>query len=264
MLIAYSSVGKTTIALNTIRANKQVPTLFFSLEMSWRQVVSRLTAMEFNIGTQQIEAEVKDSGGINRYAPHMVESYHRFVCDDTPGISLKQARQSFERATEVLGEPPRLVVWDYLERLGGAGLLNKAEAIDRAAEKMADWHREHDCSGIVLHQVGKGSDSRGHKPLSIDDGRYGGHQAMDYVIGAYAPRLNPELNEWEVTQCEEELYLQLLKSRSGMSKPAGVKHRKHPVTMRIAADGDFMAFAGSPSPASQLAVLPGGFNGTQG
>lgn len=251
MLLAYSSVGKTTIGLNVIRHNHTVPTLFFSLEMSWRQVISRLTAQEFNIGTQQIEEEIKASGGINRYGQHMADRYHRFVCDDTPNISLKGAKASFEKATELLGEPPRLVVWDYLERLGGTGLMNKAEAIDRAAERMADWHREHDVSGIVLHQVGKGSDTGGFKPLSLDSGRYGGHQAMDYVVGAYAPRLNPELNEYQVSQVQDELFLQLLKSRSGAASPAGKKHRMDPVTMRIAGESDIAAFTTTPFPTFQ-------------
>lgn len=251
MVIAYSSVGKTTIALNMLRHNHTVPALFFSLEMSWRQVISRLTAMEFNIGTQQIEAEVKESGGVNRYGQHMADRFCKLVCDDTPAISLKQAKRSFEAATEELGEPPRLVVWDYLERLGGTGLMNKAEAIDRAAERMADWHREHDVSGVVLHQVGKGSDTGGFRPLSLDDGRYGGHQAMDFVVGAYAPRLDPNLSEWDRQQIDDDIYFQLLKSRSGMASPTGKKHRKDPVSMRIALPGDFSSFASPEAPQQQ-------------
>lgn len=233
MVIAYSSVGKTSIGMNVIRNNPTVPALFISLEMSWRQVVARLTAMQFDISTQAIEAEVKENLGFNRYGQDMADRFSKLVCDDTPAISLKQAKESFRKATDILGEPPRLVVWDYLERIGGTGLMNKAEAIDRAAEKMADWHREMDCSGIVLHQVGKGSDTGGFKPLSLDDGRYGGHQAMDYVVGAFAPRLNPELNEWESSQVQPELYMQLLKSRSGAARPVGVKHRQDPISMRI-------------------------------
>ncbi len=252
MLIAYSSVGKTNVGLNILRNNWEIPALFFSLEMSWRQVVSRLTAMEFNVGTQEIEADVKANGGINQYGQHMSDRFSRLVCDDTPAISLKQARASFERATEILGEPPRLIVWDYLERIGGAGLMNKAEAIDRAAERLADWHREHDTSGIVLHQVGKGSDTGGFKPLSLDDGRYGGHQAMDYVIGAYAPRLNPDLTDQEHQRVDDQLWLQLLKSRSGPAAPLGKQHRLDPVSMRITGHGQIPLI---PQPSVQPTAL---------
>lgn len=232
MLIAYSSVGKTSIALNIIRNNPHVPTLFFSLEMSWRQVVSRLTAMEYGISTQQIEAKIKELG-YNPYHDHMVDRFSHFVCDDTPAISLKAAKESYRRASELLPEPPRLVVWDYLERIGGMNLMGGPEKVTQATMKMADWHRDMDCSGVLLHQVGKGSDTGGYKPLSIDDGKYGGHESMDYVIGAYAPRLDPELSDYEFQKVEPELYMQLLKSRSGPALPSGVKYRRDPVSMRI-------------------------------
>jgi hypothetical protein len=232
MIIAYSSVGKTSILLNIVRNNPTIPTLFFSLEMSWRQVVSRLTAMEFGISTQSIEADLKEHG-YNRFHDHMADRFSRFVCDDTPAISLKQAKESYRHATELLGEPPRLVVWDYLERVGGMGLMGGSERITQSTIKMADWHRDLDCSGVLLHQVGKGSDTGGYLPLSLDDGKYGGHESMDYVVGAYAPRLNPELSEFEVMSCESDLYMQLLKSRSGAAYPAGKRYRRDPVSMRI-------------------------------
>lgn len=254
MVIAYSSVGKTSIGLNVIRRNRDVPVLFFSLEMSWRQVISRLTAMEFGISTQQLEADIKEHGGYNQYAQWMADQFPSFVCDDTPAISLKAAKDAFRKATEILGTEPRLVLWDYLERIGGAGLMNKAEAISRSAAQLADWHRDLDCSGIVLHQVGKGSDTGGFKPLSLDDGRYGGHESMDYVVGAYAPRLDPNKSSWEAEQAQPELYLQLLKSRSGSAFPAGRKHRQDPTTMRITAWDDLSHLTG-PSPRYSQGVI---------
>ena len=51
MVLAYSSVGKTSIGLNMIARNKRVPTVMFSIEMSWRMVTSRLTAIETGVPT---------------------------------------------------------------------------------------------------------------------------------------------------------------------------------------------------------------------
>lgn len=234
MIMGYSSVGKTSIGLNVIRNNPDIPALFFSLEMSWRQVVARLAAMEYGISTQQMEADVKANAGFNPYAQHVADKFRWLVCDDTPAITLKDAKLSFRRATELLGTQPRLVIWDYLELIGGSGMMNKSEAVDRASQKLRDWHREFDCSGIILHQVGKGSETGGHKPLALDDGRYGGHQPMDYVVGAYAPRLDKELTEFDFRRVQPELYLQLLKNRSGSAEPIGRKYRQDPVSMRIA------------------------------
>jgi hypothetical protein len=238
MLLAFSSVGKTSIGLNIIRNNPGIPALFMSLEMSWRQVVVRLAAMENGVSTQAIEQEVRTQEGYHRYGQGVVDRYRMLICDDTPALTLKDAKASFRRASELLGTPPRLVIWDYLELVGGSGLMNKAEAVDRAAQKMRDWTRELDTSCVVLHQVGKGDETGGYKPLSLESGRYGGHQPMDYVVGAYAPRLDPALSEDEFRIKQPELYLQLLKSRSGGAIPTGRKYRQDPVTMRIEPWGD--------------------------
>jgi len=233
MIMSYSSVGKTTIGLNIVRNNPLIPTIVFSLEMSWRLMVPRLAAMDYGISTQAMEQEVKASRGFNPYAQGVTDKYRWLVCDDTSAIDLRQAAESYKRAAEILGTPPRLIIWDYLELIGGSGLMTKTEAVDRAAQRLRDFHKDRDASGIVMHQVGKTSGTGGYEPLSLDSGRYGGHQPMDYVVGAYAPRLNPELTEFEYLQHQPELYLQLLKNRNGSAAPVGVKHRQDPVSMRV-------------------------------
>ncbi len=234
MLLAYSSVGKTTIGLNVIRNNPEIPTLFMSLEMGWRQVISRLTAMEHNIGTQQIEAQMKAGQGFNPYAQQVMDRYRWLICDDTPAITLKEAKNSYRKATELnSGHRPKLIVWDYMELIGGSGLLGKAEAVDRAAQKLRDFHREVDAAGIILHQVKMSSGTGGHEPLTLDDGKFGGHQPMDYVVGAYAPRLERGLSQADFERVRPELYLQLLKNRNGGAEPVGHKYHQDPISMRI-------------------------------
>lgn len=230
MVMAFSSVGKTTLGLNVIRNNPDVPALFFSLEMNWRMVVARLAAMEKPTTTRQLEWEIKQ-GHKPSILQEVADKYRLLVCDDTPAISLKQASASFEEATRHLRQPPRLVVFDYLELIGGPGMMAKAEAVDKASQKLRDWSREHDCSTIVLHQVGKGDG--GADPLDLSSGRYGGHAPMDYVVGAYAPRLKRGITEAEFEACKDEIYLQLLKNRAGDANPVGVKHRLDSQTMRL-------------------------------
>lgn len=230
MFMAFSSVGKTTVALNIIRNNPGIPCLFFSLEMNWRMVAARLAAIDLGFTTRQIEADYR-AGTEPEWVPGFVDRYRYLVCDDTPSITLKQASESFHRAADYLGTSPRLVVWDYLELIGGGGLLGKAEQVDKAAQKLRDWTREHDCSSLVLHQVGKGDG--GADPLDLGSGRYGGYAPMDFVCGAYAPRLRNGLPAADWDACREEIWFQLLKNRSGMAAPVGVKYRLDSATMRI-------------------------------
>lgn len=239
MLMASSSVGKTQLALNIIRNNPDVPTLLHSLEMSWRMVAARIAAMDVPTSTGRIESDYREVEDHPDYIYPVVEKYDRLVCDDTPGITLRECDESYEMATEKLGEAPRLVIFDYLELLGGSGMLGKAEQVDKAATKLRDWTRKHDCSTLVLHQVGKG-DSRevGSEPLNLASGRYGGHAPMDYVVGAYAPRLARDLSPAEYADLQDVLYLQLLKNRAGAANPSGTKHRFNHRTLRVSEWGE--------------------------
>jgi hypothetical protein len=224
MILAYSSVGKTSIALNVIANNPKVPTLFFSIEMSWRLVVARLAAIHTGRPTWELEGMLK-RGEQPIEIDHTALEFPYLLGNDQSEMSVKDMKAAVLDAGQKFGTPIRLVVIDYLELMGGAGLLGKSEQVDKAAQKIRALAKDCDCAVLVLHQVGKGDGSDGHRALSLDSGKYGGHHPMDYVIGAYAPRLNRELGEAERSGVEEELYLQLLKNRSGMAAPTGVRHR---------------------------------------
>jgi hypothetical protein len=230
MVMAFSSVGKTTIGLNIIRNNPHIPVLFFSLEMPWRMVAARLAAIELGTTTKVIEDNFR-SGQQPTYIQQVIDKYRGFYCDDTPAITLKDARDSVKRAADRLGTMPRLIIWDYLELIQGNGMLGKAEQVDKAAQKLRDFHREFDVAGCVLHQVGKGEG--GAEPLDLGSGRYGGYAPMDFVVGAYAPRLKQGIAQQEFDQVKEDLYFQLLKNRSGQAEPVGKKYRLDGKTMRI-------------------------------
>jgi hypothetical protein len=230
MMMAFSSVGKTTVGLNIIRNNPNIPVLFFSLEMNWRMVAARLAAMEQGTSTRYIEQQYK-AGQRPTWLQGVVDKYRGFVCDDTPAISLKEAKDSFHRATDRIGTAPRLVVWDYLELISGGGLMGKAEQVDKAAQKLRDWTREMDCASIVLHQVGKGEG--GAEALDLGSGRYGGFAPMDFVAGAFAPRLEKGISQSRYEQVKEEIHFQLLKNRAGQANPVPQKYRLDSQTMRI-------------------------------
>lgn len=245
MVLAYSGVGKTSLALNMIAANPSVPTVFFSIEMSWRLVMARLAAIDSGVPTWELEADMRD-GVIPQALIDAGIKYPNLLGCDRSEISVKEMGSLVLDAGRSLGKPVRLVIIDYLELIGGAGMLGKSEQVDKAATKVRALGKDCDTSVVVLHQVGKGDGGGGSKPLGADSGRYGGNAPMDYVIGASAPRLNPELTERQVEECQEELYLQLLKNRSGKSRPAGVKHRQSQNTGRVSPWSDHIYSTTSP------------------
>lgn len=256
MALSYSSVGKTWLALNAIVNNRDVPTHFASIEMSWRIVCSRLVAIETGVPTWDLEANLK-AGGRPGQLMDTMQRFPLLVGNDASDQSIKSIGQSIELATKRLGQQIRFVIIDYLELISGNGLMGKGEQVDRAAQKVRALAKDYDCSVLVLHQVGKGSNTGGYEPLNLDDGKYGGHHPMDAVIGMYAPRLDKRLDPVERKAMRDVLYCQLLKNRNGMAEPDGVKHRLSPATGKITPYGapvpgdgfqsDF--FRGYPEPA---------------
>lgn len=232
MALAYSSVGKTWLALNAIANNPSMPTLFFSLEMSWRQVVARLTAINTGVPTWELEEQLKQG----RRPAELVSTIAKFpllMGDDTSEMSVKDMNTQIKKAGDRLGHSIRLVVIDYLELIGGAGLLGKAEQVDKAAQKIRALAKDNDCSVMVLHQVSKTDGSGGHEALSLDSGKFGGHHPFDAVVGMYAPRLDRKLTPEERKRQADDIYLQLLKNRNGQANPEGVRHTLNRNTGKI-------------------------------
>ncbi len=237
MVMAYSSAGKTSVALNAIVNNPRTPTVFFSIEMSWRMVVARLAAISTGTPTWELE-EIMKTGVEPQQITDAGIQFPVLLGNDQSAMTVKDMKLNVDDASRRLGQQVRLVIVDYLELIGGAGMLGKSEQVDKAAQKIRELAKDCDTSVIVLHQVGKSDGSGGHEALSLDSGKYGGHQPMDYVLGMYAPRLDRKLSEAARANVESDLYLQLLKNRSGKARPEGVLHHLDTNTGRLVPKGE--------------------------
>lgn len=257
MVMAVSSVGKTTIGLQAVAANPTVPTVVFSIEMTWPQVTSRLTSMETGIPDWELEASIRNG----QYPQAMVDTASRFpvlVGDDASEMSVKDMKAQVDRASQMVG-PIRLILIDYLELIGGAGMLGKSEQVDRTAVKVLSLAKDSGASIILLHQVGKSDGGGGFKQLSLESGRYGGHQPMHVVLGAFAPRLNPDLKPAERDAVKHDLYIQVLKNRlTGQTNFDGIKCHLDPNTGKITEPGQ-VQFA-PVGYQTELSVPPAGYD----
>lgn len=238
MVMAFSHVGKTSVALNAIFNNSHVPVLFFSIEMALDQVTSKLMAMSVERPTVAIEEDFRHPQPPS-YVQAVLDRHHMMLCDDSPDLSMKAADAAFDEAAEIMAgrglTPPRLVIFDYLELIVGNGLLEKSSQVDRAAEKVHVFARKHKTSCILLHQVGKGDAGGGAEPLDLGSGRFGGHQTMDVVVGMYNPSARKDMPPEERRRIEDKRVIQLLKNRvTGTVDISGRDHRLDPVSMRLA------------------------------
>jgi KaiC/GvpD/RAD55 family RecA-like ATPase len=232
LLQARSSVGKTTIALNMVRANSGTPTVFFSLEMGARMLMARLAAMTSGLPIAEIEQQVRKTGN-HPALQATIAAYPNLLIVDKPNLSLKEMTKCVEAATEYLQTKVQFVAIDYMELIGGNPGLNAVEQVDKTSRKVKDFARYHDVALLLLHQVGRGDNNVGSDPLTLGSGRYGGETAADYVVGAYRPCLKAGISAPDYQRLKNQIFFQLLKSRAGATAPVGELHRFDTDNLRI-------------------------------
>ena len=234
VFLARTSVGKTWWLLNVFAANKNTPTVFFSLEMHGRFVAVRLAAVATDTNTGDIQRNLRSGEGSPALAG-LPDLFPKFTICDEPGLNLRQMSDVLHQAEDAWGERVRLVGIDYLELVGGVPGMERAAQVSDLARNLKNWARAHDVALVVLHQVPRGRDgNNGHLPLTLGSGRYGGEEAADYVLAGYRPHLDPELEQSQRELARREFYLQFLKTRGGSeTHEDGVLHTMNPGSGRI-------------------------------
>lgn len=234
LFIARTGVGKTFWLANVIANNPDIPTVFFSLEMAARAIVVRLAAVVNDVPDAAIKAALARDG-VSPSLDRLPGQLPNLTIVDEASLSLRKMGETLEEVEYETGNRPRLVCIDYLELIKGAPGLEKAGQVSDLARDLKTWCRQHDVLLIVLHQVPRGEKNNGHVPLSLFSGRYGGEDAADYVMAAYRPHLNPELDpDDDLDRLKNQFWMQFLKTRGGHeTHEAGVMHRINPETGRI-------------------------------
>lgn len=243
MMLARTTVGKTWFAVNMAVNNPNVPSIFLSLEMHGRYILSRLAAVHTDVSTTLIEQTLATKGSA-RAIDRTVKDYPLLQIEDHPGITIADMVKRCDLYEERMGLRPVCVYIDYVELIRAFG-MSQQENVDKLTWRIKDFAREADVAVVALHQVKRGeskkdkdSDSwfsnEGHKPVRLTDGRFGGEMASDYTMGMYRPSLNPNLSETESAMMAHDMRLQFLKTRGGSDiHPWGAQHYYEPRTGKI-------------------------------
>lgn len=243
-MLARSGVGKTWFLLNVLNNNPDTPAVFFSLEMHARYVLQRLAGLHMNVPTDDVEREMATSG-YSEAVEQTVVDFPLLEIDDEPDRTLGDMADMLDVYSERHGVRPVLVGIDYLQLVSSFGLGGATERVGDLARAMKEFARTEDVALIVLHQVSRGETikkkgaergykNEGHLPLAMSDGQYAGETQADYLMGMYRPGLDPTLDPAARAQLQNDIRLQLLKTRTGGGTfPWGVQHYWDGQTGRI-------------------------------
>lgn len=168
ILAARPSMGKTASAFQMAYevAKQGIKTLFFSLEMSKEQLLSRILCAEARVDSVNFRnnnLSADDWARIANVIPEMQNA--TFFVDDTPAITLNHVRSKLLKAVEA-DDPYQLIVIDYLQLMNANVGGNRQEQISHLSRGLKSLAKEFEVSELVLSQLSRAVESR-NPPIPI-------------------------------------------------------------------------------------------------
>ena len=235
------SMGKTAFALNLIEyaathAEKPVPSVIFSLEMSKEQLVQRMLCSLAKVDAGRLRTGhlgESDWPKLTMAAGQLTET--QIFIDDTPAISVLELRSKARRlkAEHGLG----LIVVDYLQLMRGSNPESRQQEISEISRSLKALAKELQLPVVALSQLNRSLESRTDKRPMMADLRESGAIAQDADVIMFVYR--------------ESVYCEDCKSRErtcekGHDKDAEIiigKQRNGPIgTVHLTFRGEFTRF----------------------
>ncbi len=235
------SMGKTAFALNlveyaTSQADKEVPAVIFSLEMSKEQLVQRMLCSLAKVDAGRLRTGhlgESDWPKLTMAAGQLNET--QIFIDDTPAISVLELRSKARRlkAEHGLG----LIIVDYLQLMRGSNPESRQQEISDISRSLKALAKELSVPVVALSQLNRSLESRTDKRPMMADLRESGaiEQDADVIMFVYREAVYCEDCKSRERTCEK-----------GHDKDAEViigKQRNGPIgTVHLTFRGEFTRF----------------------
>ncbi|MCR4603202.1 MAG: replicative DNA helicase [Prevotella sp.] len=190
------AMGKTSFALSlakNIAADYQVPTAFFSLEMSNVQLVNRLISNCCEIQGSHIQSGKLQPDEWERLDKRITTlTGAPLYVDDTPGLSVFELRTKARRLVREHGV--KIIMIDYLQLMNANGMRfsSRQEEVSTISRSLKGMAKELNIPILALSQLNRGVENRegqdGKRP-QLSDLRESGaiEQDADMVLFVHRP-----------------------------------------------------------------------------
>lgn len=203
ILAARPSMGKTAFALNIasyLAVEKDIPVVFFSLEMSSIQLIHRI----FSIRGLIDMTELKSGNLNNQMTQELINISNKLSCskliiqDNIFNLAvLRSTARKLRRERNI-----KLIIIDYLQLLEGTHRENRNLEISEISRSLKLLAKELDIPIIALSQLSRSVESRQVKKPMLSDLRESGslEQDVDIVMFLYREDYyNPETENKNIT-----------------------------------------------------------------
>ncbi len=183
------SMGKTALSLNiatNLIKNSKLPILFFSLEMSKKQIMYRLLSMETNIPQMRLKnGQLYKNDWIKLNKMIRILAKFPFFIDDTANLTTEDLRIKIKTILFEQNEIG-LVIIDYIQLMhhSRAKMDTRAQEISQITRSLKTIAREFNIPIIGLSQLSRNVENRSDKKPILSDLRESGsiEQDADLVL----------------------------------------------------------------------------------
>jgi len=199
IIAARPSMGKTVLALNIAAYNaiqKDIPVLFFSLEMPSEELMERMLSNYGDILLERIrnpkQFAAQDWEALSKGVSKIRDK--ELYIDSTPALSISELRA---RSRRIKREHPNLglIVVDYLQLMRGEG-DNREQEIASISRGLKSLAKELKLPVVALSQLNRGLESRPDKRPIMSDLRESGaiEQDADIITFLYRDEVYNEFS----------------------------------------------------------------------
>ena len=189
------STGKTAlslnIALNIIKSSK-LPVLFFSLEMSKKQIMYRLLSIETTIDQTRLKTgKLYQNDWIKLNKMIKILSKLPLFIDDSANLSIQDIKSKIK--TIILEQTNiGLVIIDYLQLMQNLKLknLNRVQELSQITRDLKNIAREFNIPIIALSQLSRNIENRVNQTPVLSDLRESGSIEQDADLVLMLAKLN--------------------------------------------------------------------------
>ena len=198
VVAARPSVGKTMLAVNIADqvARDGHSVLFFSLEMSRREIGMRLLSSRANVSVHAMRSGTNDKAHWRRLSDETGKAKkQRLFIDDKGAIGVAYVRAKARRVQRQAGLD--LIVIDYLGLMKGQG-DNRTQEIGSLSRGLKALAKELGIPIVVLAQLNRGVETRPDKRPLLSDLRDSGEveQDADIVAMLHRESMYSQAPEW--------------------------------------------------------------------
>jgi replicative DNA helicase len=176
-------MGKTAFALSIARyaaVVNQIPTVFFSLEMSAMQLVTRLLCAEANLDSRRVQnADLSPEEWELLLRASRVLAQAPLFIDDTAALSIYELRAKARRLRAE--KRIELVIVDYLQLMRGmvSKNINREQEVATISRSLKELAKELEIPVIALAQLNRAVETRQNKKPLLSDLRESGSIEQD-------------------------------------------------------------------------------------